>query len=63
MKSLVGRGSGESVQYCFSGDGWVMVQPFEESTFQQNQQQSQKSSPGANGGGGGLPGILRRLLG
>jgi len=62
MRSLVGRGSGESVQYRFSGDGWVMVQPFEEGAFQQNQQ-GQKSSSGGNSGGGGLGNILRQLLG
>jgi len=28
-KSLVGLGSGESVQLGFSGDGWVLVQPSE----------------------------------
>ena len=25
-----GRGSGESVQLKFAGDGWVVVQPYEE---------------------------------
>ncbi len=30
LKSLFGRGSGESIQLCFKGDGFVMVQPFEE---------------------------------
>ena len=29
MKNLVGRGSGESVQMAFSGQGWVLVQPSE----------------------------------
>jgi uncharacterized protein (AIM24 family) len=28
-KSLVGLGSGESIQIGFSGDGWVLVQPSE----------------------------------
>jgi uncharacterized protein (AIM24 family) len=28
-KSLVGLGSGESIQLGFSGDGWVLVQPSE----------------------------------
>jgi uncharacterized protein (AIM24 family) len=31
LGTLVGRGSGESVQMRFKGDGWVMVQPYEES--------------------------------
>lgn len=30
LKSLLGRGSGESVQMKFSGNGFVVVQPFEE---------------------------------
>lgn len=30
LKTLVGRGSGESIQMLFEGDGFVTVQPFEE---------------------------------
>jgi uncharacterized protein (AIM24 family) len=30
MKSLIGRGGGESFQMMFRGDGFVVVQPFEE---------------------------------
>jgi len=29
MKSLLGKGSGETLQMSFSGQGWVMVQPSE----------------------------------
>ena len=29
MKNLIGRGSGESLQLAFSGQGWVLVQPSE----------------------------------
>jgi uncharacterized protein (AIM24 family) len=29
MKNLVGRGSGESIQLAFAGEGWVLVQPSE----------------------------------
>jgi len=29
MKNLIGRGSGESVQMAFTGQGWVLVQPSE----------------------------------
>lgn len=29
LKNLVGRGSGESIQMAFSGQGWVLVQPSE----------------------------------
>jgi uncharacterized protein (AIM24 family) len=33
-KTLVGRGSGESVQMLFQGNGFVVVQPYEEIYFQ-----------------------------
>src|SRR3712207_4137274 len=29
MKNLIGRGSGETVQMSFTGQGWVLVQPSE----------------------------------
>jgi uncharacterized protein (AIM24 family) len=31
MKALLGRGGGETFQMMFQGDGFVVVQPFEES--------------------------------
>ena len=34
FKTLLGRGSGESFQMKFDGDGWVMVQPYEEEVMQ-----------------------------
>ena len=34
LKSFFGRGSGESIQMEFQGDGFVVVQPFEEVAFQ-----------------------------
>lgn len=34
LKTLVGRGSGESVQMKFEGSGFVVVQPYEEVYFQ-----------------------------
>ncbi|QDU97826.1 AIM24 family protein [Lignipirellula cremea] len=34
LKSFFGRGSGESIQMEFRGDGFVVIQPFEEVTFQ-----------------------------
>lgn len=34
LKTFLGRGSGESIQMQFRGDGFVVVQPFEELTFQ-----------------------------
>lgn len=30
FKSLIGRGSGEEFQMKFSGNGWVVIQPYEE---------------------------------
>jgi uncharacterized protein (AIM24 family) len=51
MKNLVGRGSGESVQMAFSGQGWVLVQP------------SEGRVEAAGGGGGGSSGGLGNLLG
>jgi len=30
LKTFLGRGSGESIQMAFNGDGYVVVQPFEE---------------------------------
>ncbi len=34
LKSFFGRGSGESIQMEFNGDGFVVVQPYEEVSFQ-----------------------------
>lgn len=50
MKTLMGRGSGESVQIAFGGQGWVLVQPSEG-----------RPVPAAPGGGasGGLGGLLK----
>ena len=30
VKTLLGRGSGESIQLKFQGSGWVVLQPYEE---------------------------------
>ncbi len=30
LKTFIGRGSGESIQMMFEGEGWVIVQPYEE---------------------------------
>jgi uncharacterized protein (AIM24 family) len=49
LKNLVGRGSGESVQMSFTGQGWVLVQP-SEGRVQGAAQES--------GGSSGLGGIL-----
>ncbi|AEQ94863.1 hypothetical protein XOC_0654 [Xanthomonas oryzae pv. oryzicola BLS256] len=34
--TLFGRGSGESLQMRFAGEGWGVVQPYEEASFQQS---------------------------
>jgi len=34
FKTLLGRGSGETIQMLFQGEGFVVVQPFEEAYFQ-----------------------------
>ena len=46
VKNLIGKGSGESLQVAFSGQGWVLVQP------------SEGRVAAASGGGGGLGGLL-----
>ena len=50
MKNFIGRGSGESVQMSFAGEGWVLVQPSEG-----------RPVPSSGGGGGG--GLLDGLTG
>lgn len=35
LGTMFGRGSGETVQLKFAGEGWVVVQPYEEVYFQQ----------------------------
>jgi uncharacterized protein (AIM24 family) len=52
MKNLIGRGSGETVQMSFTGQGWVLVQPSEGRVAGAPQQGSSSS------GGGGLGGLL-----
>ncbi|MDQ3630519.1 MAG: AIM24 family protein [Actinomycetota bacterium] len=49
LKSFVGRGSGESVQMAFGGQGWVLVQPSEGRPV--------PVEPG--GSSGGLGGLLK----
>jgi uncharacterized protein (AIM24 family) len=52
VKTLIGRGSGESIQVAFEGTGWVLVQPSEG-----------RVSAGPLGGGGGGGGLLKSLGG
>ena len=53
VKNLIGRGSGETVQMSFSGQGWVLVQPSEGQVAGAAQQNASSSS-----GSGGLGGLL-----
>jgi uncharacterized protein (AIM24 family) len=52
VKTLIGRGSGETIQVAFEGTGWVLVQPSEGRV---------STSPLGGGGGGG--GIMKALGG
>jgi uncharacterized protein (AIM24 family) len=52
VKTLIGRGSGETIQVAFEGTGWVLVQPSEG-----------RVSTGPLGGGGGGGGLLKSLGG
>jgi uncharacterized protein (AIM24 family) len=49
LKTFIGKGSGESIQVGFVGQGWVLVQPSEGSVVPTQQ---------GSGGGGGLLGQL-----
>jgi len=35
LKTIFGRGSGESFQLAFEGNGWVVLQPYEEVYYAQ----------------------------
>ena len=50
LKNFIGRGSGESIQMGFTGQGWVLVQPSEGRVY--------AAAAGGGGGGGGLLGNL-----
>jgi uncharacterized protein (AIM24 family) len=53
LKTFIGRGSGESVQMAFSGNGWVLIQPSE----------GRVTSAGAGGSGtSSAGGALGKLL-
>ncbi len=54
MKTLIGRGSGETVQLSFSGTGWLLIQPSEGRVT--------STASGGSGGGGAASG-LGKLLG
>ena len=54
MKSLIGRGSGESFQISFKGQGWVLIQPSEGRVT--------STAAGGSGGGGGAGGAIGKFL-
>jgi len=55
LKTLIGRGSGETLQVAFSGQGWVLIQPSEGPVA---------GAPAAGGGGSsGAAGALGGILG
>ena len=49
VKNLIGRGSGESIQLAFSGQGWALIQPSEGRVV---------PTTGGSSGGGGLGNLL-----
>jgi uncharacterized protein (AIM24 family) len=55
LKTFIGRGSGETVQMSFSGDGWVLIQPSEGRVT--------SAAAGGSGGGQSAGGGLGKLLG
>jgi len=54
LNTLIGKGSGETIQIAFGGNGWVLIQPSEGQV---------QASPQSSGGGGGAAGALGKLLG
>jgi uncharacterized protein (AIM24 family) len=52
VKTLIGRGSGETFQIAFEGTGWALIQPSEG-----------RVSTSPMGGGGGAGGLLKSLGG
>lgn len=51
---VIGRGSGESIQMVFQGDGWVLVQPYERINA--------GSSSSSNGGNGILGDVMNGIF-
>jgi uncharacterized protein (AIM24 family) len=56
MKTLIGRGSGETVQIGFSGKGWLLIQPSEGRV-------AGMTSASGGGAGSGAGGVLGSVLG
>ncbi len=55
MKTLIGRGSGETIQIAYSGKGWLLIQPSEGRVV--------GAAPGGGGSSGGAKGALGQILG
>ena len=58
LKTLIGRGSGETLQVSFAGQGWVLVQPSEGPVAG-----ATRSGGGSGTGEGGVGGALGGILG
>src|SRR4051812_35044947 len=54
LKTLIGRGSGETIQLAFAGQGWVLVQPSEGQV---------QATENGSGGGGAASGLGKMLGG
>lgn len=57
VKTLIGRGSGETLQVSFAGHGWVLIQPSEGPVA------GAPAGGGSSAGQGGLGGALGGVLG
>jgi uncharacterized protein (AIM24 family) len=55
LKTFIGKGSGETVQMAFTGQGWLLVQPSEGVVHG-------ATATASGGGGGGAAGGLGKLL-
>jgi uncharacterized protein (AIM24 family) len=58
VKTLIGRGSGETLQVAFTGTGWVLIQPSEGPVHG-----ATAGGGGSSGGQGGVGGALGGILG
>jgi len=56
LKTFIGRGSGETVQMAFSGNGWVLIQPSEGRV-------TSTSAGGSSSGASSAGGAIGKLLG
>ena len=56
LKTFIGRGSGETVQIAFSGNGWVLIQPSEGRV-------TSSAAGGSSSGASSAGGAIGKLLG